>query len=49
METPILIPPSLSDAYLVPAEVRSPGVAPVRDEDARELRDENGLIIREDK
>ena len=44
-EAPIITIPSLEEIYLTPAELADSIAAPIRDEETRILRDEQGLPI----
>jgi hypothetical protein len=46
-EDPILIVPALEEIILTPAELTEAMATPIRDEEARILRDEQGLPIYE--
>ena len=45
MEAPVLTVPAIEGAYLVPGEVVDADAVPVRDEETRILRDEQGLPV----
>lgn len=44
-ETPDLLIPALEHIYLVPAELADATATPIRDEETRLIRDEQGLPV----
>lgn len=48
MEAPMLTIPALEEIHLVPVEVVTADDVPIRDEETRLLRDEDGLTIYEE-
>jgi hypothetical protein len=46
-ESPDILIPALEDVYLCPADLADATATPIRDEEMRLLRDEQGLIIYE--